>query len=362
MLKRKVSGSVLLVLGMALAAREAHSCTTFCLRHGGEVLYGKNYDWHNGNGYLMVNQRGATKAAMVGTRDRPASWVSKYGSVTFNQWGREFPSGGMNEAGLVVELMWLDATRYPNPDDRPALGALEWIQYQLDRFERVDDVVRQAARTRVVAQAPLHYLVCERSGRCATIEFLDGRLAAHSGASLPVSALANDTYADSVKFLRSAQGQAEGDGGRYSSGRGSLERFARASAMMERYAPTSGFTPVQYAFNILDRVSQGSFTQWSIVYDLRNRKIHFKTRENRQVRSVNLKAFDFSCGGKRLALDLESPGAGDVTLQLAPYTPEKNRSLVVRSYEITPQFRDTPKNLIAAMADHPERVSCARQR
>jgi choloylglycine hydrolase len=132
--------------------------------------------------------------------------------------------------------------------------------------------------------------------------------------------------------------------------------------MMERYAPTSGFTPVQYAFNILDRVSQGSFTQWSIVYDLRNRKIHFKTRENRQVRSVNLKAFDFSCGGKRLALDLESPGAGDVTLQLAPYTPEKNRSLVVRSYEITPQFRDTPKNLIAAMADHPERVSCARQR
>ena len=35
----------------------------------------------------------------------PASWVSKYGSVTFNQYGRELPTGGMNEAGLVVETI-----------------------------------------------------------------------------------------------------------------------------------------------------------------------------------------------------------------------------------------------------------------
>jgi penicillin V acylase-like amidase (Ntn superfamily) len=361
MLNTRAIGSVLLLLGMTLAAREADSCTTFCWRRGKEVLYGKNYDWQNGNGYLMVNQRGAAKSAMAGPRDRPASWVSKYGSVTFNQWGREFPSGGMNEAGLVVELMWLDATRYPNPDERPALGGLEWIQYQLDRFERVDDVVRQASRTRVAAQTPLHYLVCERTGRCATVEFLDGKLVAHSGSSLPVPALANDTYAESVRFLQSPQGKAEGKGGVYGSGRGSLERFARASAMMERYAPAAGLTPVQYAFNILDRVSQGSFTQWSIVYDLRNRKIHFKTRENREIRTVDLRAFDFACGGKRRALDLEGPGAGDVTIRFAGYTPERNRSLVVRSFEITPQFRDTPRDLVTAMADHPERVSCARQ-
>jgi choloylglycine hydrolase len=29
------------------------------------------------------------------------SWISKYGSITFNQYGREFPTGGMNEKGLV---------------------------------------------------------------------------------------------------------------------------------------------------------------------------------------------------------------------------------------------------------------------
>jgi choloylglycine hydrolase len=26
-------------------------------------------------------------------------WTSRYGSITFNQYGREFPSGGINEKG-----------------------------------------------------------------------------------------------------------------------------------------------------------------------------------------------------------------------------------------------------------------------
>lgn len=49
------------------------------------------------------------------------------------QYGRNFPTGGMNEAGLVIELMWLDGSRYPVPDARPAVDNLQWIQYNLVR-------------------------------------------------------------------------------------------------------------------------------------------------------------------------------------------------------------------------------------
>jgi penicillin V acylase-like amidase (Ntn superfamily) len=28
---------------------------------------------------------------------------------------KEFPNGGMNEKGLVVEMMWLDGTSFPTP-------------------------------------------------------------------------------------------------------------------------------------------------------------------------------------------------------------------------------------------------------
>src|ERR1700755_3020224 len=88
------------------------ACTTFCLKNKGEVLFGKNYDWNIGDGLIFVNKRGVSKE---GAADKNAArWVSKYGSVTFNQYGRENPSGGMNEAGLVIELMWLEWTKYPH--------------------------------------------------------------------------------------------------------------------------------------------------------------------------------------------------------------------------------------------------------
>jgi len=64
------------------------------------------------------------------TVGQPAKWVSAYGSVTFNQFGRELPLGRMNEAGLVIEIMWLTQTEYPHSDRRPALRELQWAQYQ----------------------------------------------------------------------------------------------------------------------------------------------------------------------------------------------------------------------------------------
>ena len=72
-------------------------CTTFCLVGKGEVLFGRNYDWIIGDGLVMINKRGVVKTATVVESNNVAKWVSKYGSVTFNQYGRENPAGGMNE-------------------------------------------------------------------------------------------------------------------------------------------------------------------------------------------------------------------------------------------------------------------------
>jgi penicillin V acylase-like amidase (Ntn superfamily) len=354
----RMQRSAALALGalLVLPAGPAAACTTFCLHRGPELVFGKNYDWEIGDGLLLVNKRGVAKAAMTLPGERAERWTSKFGSLTFNQWGREFPSGGMNEAGLVVELMWLDATRYPARDDRPALGALEWIQYQLDEFATVAEVVRQAPGRRVVSDAKLHYLVCDRGGACAAVEFLDGRVAARSGASLPVPALANDTYADSLAFARrhAAAGAAV-------AGSGSLERFTRASALAAAYAPGAGRSAVEHAFSILDDVAQ-AHTRWSIVYDLEQREVHFKTRPNPRPRSVRLAAFDFSCATPVAALDVDAggTGSGDVTARFTPYTPQMNRNLLARSFA-APRFRSTPQDEVAAIARHPESTSCARQ-
>ena len=81
--------------------------------------------------------------------------------------------GGLNQAGVVIELMWLDDTEYPARDQRSPLTVLEWIQYQLDTAASVADVIASDARVRIQGQTPLHYLVGDRSGGTATIEFLE---------------------------------------------------------------------------------------------------------------------------------------------------------------------------------------------
>ena len=163
-------------------------------------MFGKNYDWMIGDGMVFVNKRGVSKISSEEVN--PARWVSKYGSVTFNQYGWESPSGGMNEEGLVIELMWLDDTQYPAPDERPAVDVLEWIQYNLDTAASTEHVIRNSETIRISSAVKLHYLVNDRFGNSATIEFLDGKLVAHTGEKLPYATLANDTYTRSLEHSK----------------------------------------------------------------------------------------------------------------------------------------------------------------
>jgi penicillin V acylase-like amidase (Ntn superfamily) len=311
-----------------LAATAAEACTTFCTRG----LFGRNYDFEIGDGMVTVNKRGTRKSS-----ERGAEWTSRFGSLTFNQFGRDNPTGGMNEKGLVVELMWLDGTRYPKPDARPEVGTLEWIQYQLDNAATVDDVVANSAKIRIGERGvPLHYLVADRAGNVAAIEFLDGKLVVHRGQSLPVPVLANDPYARSFEAMRG----------------GAADRFARAA---KKVATT---TSVDGAFAILADVAQ-QHTQWSIVYDVRNLSVAWRTANNADVRSLRLAALDFSCATPVRTLDIHA-GRGDVAKRFADYTRAQNLDLLRRSIRGTSFTRDTPDAEIETSAKWPERATCAR--
>ena len=352
----KASCPVLLLAAAILALQplpEAGACTTFCLKRGPQAVFGKNYDWSVGDGMVMVNKRAMAKTAALPPREKPAKWVSRYGSVTFNQYGREFPNGGMNEAGLVVELMWLDDTVYPAADGRPGLGCLEWIQYQLDNYATAAEVARNAGRLRISADAKVHYLACDKSGGCASVEFIGGKPVVHTGASLPARALANHTYEDSLRFRERNGGDAKA-----LQGMGSLQRFARASERVEEYAARGG-DPIRYAFDTLDSVAQGAYTRWSIVYDLRAGRVYWRTRENRKIRSVTLAAFNFSCAAPVKLLDIKA-GAGDVARLFADYTPAANRGLVTSSVHQTEFLAGMPEEEIAEAARHPETTSCVK--
>jgi choloylglycine hydrolase len=346
--------TVLATLGIALGLTPpADACTTFCLRDDGRILFGKNYDWHVGDGLLVVNQRGLARTAdMPG--DKPASWVSRYGSVTFNQYGRDFPSGGMNEAGLVIELMWLEGVRYPAPDQRPAVDVLQWIQYNLDSHSTVAEVLATDQKIRIAGEVPLHYLVADRKGQVATVEFLDGRMVAHTGKDLPVAALTNSTYQQSETFRQTAK-----ERGALPQGPGSLERFARAADRVAKFEGKKG-DAVAYAFETLEKAAQGNFTQWSIVYEIDRGRIHFRTRSHRPVRTLSLAGLDFGCGQPVRVLSLDAKVQGDVARHLVPYTRQLNLDLVRASASKTPFLASTPPAELERWAAYPEAAVCRR--
>lgn len=330
-------------------------CATFCFQHNGEWVYGRNYDWSIEHCLIIVNKRSVKKTAL--TEDNPAQWISKYGSITFNQYGREFPLGGMNEAGLVIECLWLESTKYPQADSRFGLSDLQWIQYQLDNFARVDEVIASNKDVRItVRSTPLHFLVCDRSGRAATIEFLDGTMVVHTREDLPVSVLTNSTYENSAHFLEVLKGDETSQV--FDTADYSLKRFVWAVQGVKGWDSETKGDPVDYAFEILNKVAV-NVTMFRVVYDVENGHIHFLTKSNPTIRFLNFNAFDFSCSEPVKILDISVRGEGDVTALFSDYTYEANYDLICRSYAGTEFLENVSDEARQIVAKYPERLECS---
>ena len=337
-------------LGIAvIAATPVLSCTTVCLLEKEKAVVAYNYDFHPPEGLVLVNKRDTKK--MSALRRQGATWTARYGSVTFNQFGRDNPMTGINEKGLMVSQMWLDETRYPPADSRPAIGILEWIQYNLDRHASVAEVLADAEGVRPMSRVTIHYLVADATGDSAAIEFLDGKLVVHRGAAMPVRALANSTYADSVAAFERARIKGE-----VPTSVSSLDRFVRAAML----AGQANADPIARGFEILASVAQPYFTRWSVVYDLSAREVYFRTEGNRAIRRVALAGLDFSCGTPVKMLDVTAGGTGDVSAAFVDYSEAANRALIESAFTKTPFLREVPAAARDAMSANPGTTSsCA---
>lgn len=339
-----------MLLLLAFVAVDARPCTTFCMSVGDRVVFGQNYDWYTRVGMIMVNKRWVTRESFT---QRPAHWKSRYASITFNQYGRGFPIGGMNEVGLVVALMDLAETEYPAVDSRPSAGVLDWIQYQLDLSADIDQAIANASAIRVATGSRgTHYLIADRTGRAVTIEHLNGVMVTHSGATLPVSVLANDRYDLSLAYLSTITGF--GGSQPVPNGSESLSRFARAASMI--HTTSSNADAVERAFAILDSVRQAN-TRYSIVYDPVMGRVHYRTDQNRVPRWIAFSSFETECVSPVKILDVNSAYDGDLAPYFTDYATAANIALVNAAFDDTPIFHVSPETrLLWAM--QPEKDSC----
>jgi choloylglycine hydrolase len=154
----------------------------------GRVLTGRSMDWKFEIGTnLWALPRGVQRNGLAGSAS--LSWTAKYGSVVASGYDVS-TTDGMNEAGLVANLLWLVESEYPqHSDDKPGISLALWAQYMLDNFGSVAEAVTalQADPLRVVTagvpgeqrMATVHLSLSDATGDSAIIEYIAGEQVIH---------------------------------------------------------------------------------------------------------------------------------------------------------------------------------------
>lgn len=360
------------IVFFSLISWNVYPCTTFVLHQDNKIVFGRNLDWITGTGLIMTNPRNIQKTALIAPSEKAIKWISKYGSMTFNQIGRDLPYGGINEAGLVIEHMTLEETKYPVKDDRFEISANQWIQFQLDNYSTIDEVISSDSLLRIVdATSKYHFLICDRFGNVATIEFLDGKMVSNTQNSVSIPVLANSTYSSSLECYNTK--------GNTDSNR-SLYNFNTAAHNIQKNKKSSSDSIVNDAFDILKSVSQGLGTKWSIVYDITDMRIYFKIFETptivgeqkiflkkqgqAEMKFVDFKNFDFNCSKDVKVLNLNANFSGAVDNQFIDYSTKINKEYIAEAFKF---FKDWGFNLnigteqIDYLAKYPESFICLKK-
>ncbi len=305
------------------------SCSSFKLQKGDGLVYGHNLNQGDIGvpGLLFVNKRGIFKKGRSWSElttpenSNPSdhSWISRYGSITFNNFGRDFPDGGMNEVGLFVWEM-NETIEYPKNEALPKLNQMNWMQYMLDNCSCVDEAV-QCAYDFEIDGWGWHYFIGDAKGNTAAVAFIKGEVVVHMNEDMPVPGLFNTPYDRELEILKYYQGH----GGFYEPDLNSskVPRFVKTAVMVEEYKTEEDI--VDYGLYMLDKLMVNDIPEWSILCDVRKMQIYFKTRINPEVKVISFADIDFSNTGPVMVLNMDVKEGGDVISKLTPYTNQKMR-------------------------------------
>jgi choloylglycine hydrolase len=314
----------MLVSTSILVSSAAQACTRFVyLGANDQVITARSMDWKVDVGTnLWVFPRGMKRSGEAGPNS--IQWTSKYGSVIASAYDVS-TTDGMNEAGLVANVLWLVESSYPKYDGKtPGLSLAAWAQYVLDNFATVQEAVDALAKqpfTIVTANVPgeqrlatLHLSLSDSSGDSAIVEYIDGKQVIHHSRSYQV--MTNSPIFTEQLALNEYWKQIGGTVMLPGTNRSS-DRFARASfyvnAIPKSENPVEAIASV---FSVIRNVSVPfgittpdqpniSSTRWRTVADHKRKLYFFESALTPNIFWVDLTKLDFSAStGKVMKLDL----------------------------------------------------------
>lgn len=346
------------ILIILIAFGYCFPCSSFLLKDDSTFYVGKNYDWDVENGRIIINTRDIHKIAFK--VKNPVSWTSKYASITFNQYGQDFPCGGMNEKGLVIEALWLNETIYPkSTDSLQNIDNMQWIQYHLDNSSNINDIIKFDSTFQIspTSSSAVHCFISDKSGKSLIFESVDGITHHYRTENNNSPFLTNNSYDKSIKMLNKCKifgGDLE-----VPKGKGSITRFIQIGIALKNYSEQQS-TPIEYSFNILKSVSLGMYTKWSIVYDINNLTVYYKSKSAMKIKSVKLTDFNLNCTGNSKSIQIVNNYKGNISSYFNVFTLDQNKEMVLESFQKTPFLKYMDPEYTKEIYGYPENFECKK--
>ncbi len=313
----------------------------------GNVLTARSMDWKDEiPANIWIFPRGMQRNGEVGPNS--VVWTSKYGSVITSAFDIS-SADGMNEKGLVANLLWLVESRYPEYDgSQKGLSIAAWVQYVLDNFATVEEAVSALKKEEfmiVSANIPgtdkfatLHMSISDAKGDNAVFEYIDGKLIIHHDMSYTV--MTNSPVFEKQLALNNYWQEIGGTTMLPGTNR-AADRFVRASYYINAIPQTSDTKiAVASVFSVIRNCSVPfgissetepniSSTRWRSVSDQKNKIYYFETALTPNTFWVDLKKIDFSENAvvKKLSVENHETYAGDATSSFKNAKPFKFEGL-----------------------------------
>ncbi len=166
------------LIGILYCTNYALACSRVVyLGEDSVVITGRSMDWAEDiKTNLWIFPRGIQRNGLGGTNT--IEWISKYGSVIASAYDIA-SSDGMNEKGLVGNMLYLAESDYGKNDGRPVMSLSIWMQYVLDNFATVSEAVKELKKEKFRIANPdlpngkkstIHLSISDRSGDSAIFE------------------------------------------------------------------------------------------------------------------------------------------------------------------------------------------------
>ncbi len=287
------------------------------------------------------------KARLDGVGANTLGWTSLYGNAAMVG----FDGGatdGLNEKGLAAHVLVLGVSQHEPPDGRPELPDALWVQYVLENFASVKDVVdaHTSGKFRVVGAwstdlgmpqpLGLHLAVEDSSGDFAIFEYVGGKLVIHHGPEFRI--MTNDPPLDEM-LARIQQYKQLGGTVELPGAATPENRFARLSAYYQYLPDPADYTQAVAGAMSLLRIAQVPFrdparvpaggqgmagvqTNWVSAADVTNDIYYVNSATVPSLFWLDLKTADFSPGATITFLDPHDPKiGGDAKRFLQPWQP-----------------------------------------